>query len=260
MEDCVGLDPNAVLASFDRSSPDRLLASIAGEIARLGQSNRQLAARVAALETLNVLVDRIAGAEQRELAAALPKSVIIDAVYSLPGSGGFYDLEYDPTGRPFRWTGPTRHFSFSCFVDRRNGASFLLEFWRIFAHVQTVAFQCLVDGEPVPTTVVQLPNGFELSGELPPRSGGDGSVLTFISPGIASPSEVDGVSDDRILGVAFQVLTITSSVANGQIESGDAAGTPTDAPLATTSAETARPTVATASDLPRRVAPGTRAA
>ena len=202
-----GQDANAVLARFDRSSSESLIASIASEIARLDQANRQLQARLAAMETLQILMDRIAAADQHVAMDELPRSVVIDASYSLSAAGGFYEIEYDTDGKPFRWTGPDRPFSFVLLVNRMHGARFSLEFSRIYAHARPID-QCLVDGEPVKVVVGKLADRFTLTGELPPRGGNSGSVLTFISPVTVSPAEVETTFDSRTLGVAFQRLRV----------------------------------------------------
>lgn len=205
-----GQDADAVLSRFDRSSSESLIASIASEIARLDQACHKLQARLVAMETLQLLMDRIAVADQQVAAAELPRAVVIDASYSLSGAGGFYEIEYDTEGKPFRWTGPDRPFSFVFLVNRLHGARFSMEFSRIYAHAPVESIQCLVDGEPTAVVVAQKADGFALSGELPPRSGNGGSVLTFISPVTVSPAEVETTFDRRTLGVAFQWLSVTA--------------------------------------------------
>ena len=107
------MDVKAILARFDRSSPETLLALNTSEFIRLHQSYQAVLARVVAIEELQTTIDHIAAEAPEMLETELPASVEIDAAYSLPRVWGFYDLEYSDTGRAFRWTGPEPRFSFN---------------------------------------------------------------------------------------------------------------------------------------------------
>ena len=51
------------------------------------------------------------------LQSGLPHSVTIDAIHPA-ADNGFYDIEYEESGWPFRWSGPSRDFSFDLKIDR----------------------------------------------------------------------------------------------------------------------------------------------
>ena len=104
------LDVDAVLARLDRSSSNSLLLSIAKEIVQLNQMYASLLARVMAMESLQSTIDRIVDLELDLKSEELPETIFMDATYSLSKFGGFYELEYDQNGNPYRWTGPEAQF------------------------------------------------------------------------------------------------------------------------------------------------------
>jgi hypothetical protein len=53
--------------------------------------------------------------------------------------------------------------------------------------------------------------GYVATGDLPAREGFGDTVLTFVSPSIASPRD-SGHDDDRRLGVSFRLLEVGSAV------------------------------------------------
>jgi len=203
----------AVLARFDRSSPDNLLTSLATEILRLTRAQADLAARLQAVEQLQAVADRLlpeaGGAEPAEL----PKTALIDATQAILDGAGFYPLEFDGAGNPIRWTGPSAQFSLSLFIDRRQGGRFKLHFTRFAASVSASFMRCLLDGKPADITVHDLRGSFELSGVLPPRADPGASVLTFICPATASQAQLGQGSDQRQMGLCFQKLTAQSAMA-----------------------------------------------
>jgi len=208
----------AVLARFDRSSSEKLLTSLATEIVRLSREHADLAARLQAVENLQVVADRLlpaagepSGGELPQ--SVLPESVLIDATHSMLDGAGFYPLEFDATGAATRWTGPTAQFSLPFFVDRRHGGKFRLAFSRFAASVSASFMRCLLDGKPAEFAVHDLRNGYELSGVLPPRADPGATVLTFICPATASPAQLGQSTDTRQLGLCFQKLTARSNPA-----------------------------------------------
>jgi hypothetical protein len=200
---------SAVLARFDRSNPEKLLASLAAEIVRLNREQADLAARLLAVERLQSVADRLLPADAGQSASdELPKDVLIDATHSLLDGTGFYPLEFDATGVPYRWTGPDAQFSLPLFIDRQHGGKFKLYFSRFAAQVSPSFMRCLVDGKPADITVHKLATGFELSGDLLPRHDGGASVLSFTVPATASPAQLGQSNDTRQLGLCFQKLTV----------------------------------------------------
>jgi len=203
-----GLDEASVLQLFDRSTPDSLLRSIAKEFARVNQSHATLQARVSALEALRATTDRIAAGEEGSGESIYPSKVSIDAAGSFLDGVGFYGLEHDDNGVPFRWTGPETHFSFAFFIDRSAPRQFSFVFGWVSADSPVTELRCFADGgEEVVLTLTRNGSGDVATGVLPAKKGRGGSVLTFVCPKMQSPQS-RGEADSRLLGVAFRVLTI----------------------------------------------------
>lgn len=203
----------AVLARFDRSSPEKLLASLATEILRLSQEQADLAARLQAVEHLQAAADRLLPAAE---AGDLPQAVEIDATHAMLESSGFYPLEFDAAGAAYRWTGPAAQFSLNFFIDRRQGGRFSLSFARFAAKTSPSFMRCLLDGKPAEFTVHEQRGGYEISGVLPAREGGGASVLSFICPATASPAQLGVSADTRQLGLSFQKLVVRAGAETGE--------------------------------------------
>ena len=76
----------------------------------------------------------------------MPPSVIIDAAFSLSVECGFYYLEYDENGTPYRWTGPEPSFFFEVLVDRKAPANLRMHYSHIHSKEVEQFVQCYVDG------------------------------------------------------------------------------------------------------------------
>jgi len=203
------LDEASVLRRFDRSSPDALLKSIAREIVGLRRAQAEVAAKMEAFASLQAAADRIAAAEADVRGACAPSRVVIDAAQSFQGATGFYELEHDPDGQPFRWTGPDPRFSLEFFVNRKTPAKFVLRFGPLFTGGSPRGLLCFVDGEPTPVKLQAATTCFEAIGVLPPRGDAGGSVLSFVCPQMGSPA-AQGLDDARMLGLLFRRLTVES--------------------------------------------------
>ncbi len=117
-------DEASILQRFDRSSPEALLQSIAMELARLGQANALLTARLAAMDSVQAMADRIASGAAADFATDYPSQVRIDAANSFLGGLGFYGVEHDQNGRPTAGRVPSLNFRFSSLsIARPPGVS-----------------------------------------------------------------------------------------------------------------------------------------
>ena len=202
------IDVAAIIARLDRSNPEALLKSIAEELAGLHQAHRSLLARMHALEVTETFYDQIA-AEQRQLAfESLPRSVTVDAAFSLATDSGFYHIEYDERGAPYRWTGPEPTFTVEVMVDRAVPAKLRMHYIHVHSRDADHTVQCYVDGEPLKTVMFRSDGEFEVHGELPARDVAGGTVLTFVSPGVSPAGIFDESQDIRQLGLAFRWLRI----------------------------------------------------
>jgi hypothetical protein len=210
----------AILARIDRSSPDKLLVSLAGELERLHQANQAVLAKIAALETFQSISDQVL-----ELGSNAPtesaESVTVDAAFSLSAENGFYGIECDAKGTPYRWTGPEPAFYFDLLIDRSSTAALTLRFLKIFGHPSPEnRLRCFVDGQSVAVQTREVDGEFELNAELPRRSATGGSVIMFLCPSSRSPLTEGTSQDKRCLGLAFRWLKVDRAAEGKHTEGG----------------------------------------
>ncbi len=221
----------AVLARLDRTSPEALLKSIAAELARLHAAQAELTARLGALEASGRPVEGSATSEPSTqqaaseppappsppVAAALeaerPTRLRIAVEDMANDAPGFYALEQDGYGRPYRWTGPAREFGFEVAVDRSAPGKVTLRFDMFFAAAPIEDLVCLVDGTPQPLSALHVDGGWEVSGELPARADRAGATIAFVVPRIESPED-RGQMDPRRLGLCFRWLEVDTTPAS----------------------------------------------
>lgn len=187
--------------------------SLAEEFARLHRIIGRLEARLATMEMLNAVADRLLAEGERDVAPPPARSKI-SAADSFPESAGFYGLEYDEKGRAFRWTGPDRNFWLQLFVDRSAPASFVLSFLDFFSNDPIERLRAFVDGDEVQLSVRRNADGYEAVGPLPMRDDAGGTVLTFVIPSLASPAARER-PDSRMLGMRFLALSVEPLAAAG---------------------------------------------
>ena len=201
-----GNDVASVLRRLDRRSTEAFMHSLAEEFARLYRIIGRLEARLATMETLNAVADRLLSEGERDV-VPLPSNLKVNAADSFPKSAGFYGLEYDEKGRAFRWTGPDRNFWLQLFVDRGAPASFALSFLDFFSNDPIDRLRAFVDGDEVPLSFRRNAEGYEAIGPLPIRSDAGGTVLTFVIPSVVSPA-AKVRPDSRMLGLRFLGLSV----------------------------------------------------
>ena len=203
----VDSDVAQIIARLDRSSPDKLLNSIAEELFRLHRAYHDVVARMHALEITQSTYDQMISSGEPVALQTMPPATVIDASFSLSSEAGFYHLEYDSMGVPYRWTGPEPTFLFELFIDRQLPAAIRLRFSQAtFTHSQRTV-RCYVDGHEIATALVEVEGEFEVRGMLPPRDLAGGSVVSFVCPSVTAP---DGQQDIRLLGLVFRWLRIES--------------------------------------------------
>ena len=206
----VDSDVAQIIARLDRSSPDKLLNSIAEELFRLHRAYQAVIARMHALEITQATYDQMISSGEPVALETMPQATVIDASFSLSTEAGFYHLEYDSLGVPYRWTGPEPTFLFELFIDRQSPAAFRMRFSQAtFTRAQRTV-RCYVDGHEVATTLVEADGEFEVRGILPPRDLVGGSVVSFVCPSVSAPG---GQQDTRLLGLVFRWLRIEAAPA-----------------------------------------------
>ncbi len=201
-------DIEAVLSRLDRTNLEAMLRSLAAEFIRVNRAYSGLIARMAAVEVTATLHDRIAGENRETDFARYPQSLTIDAAFALSAESGFYHLEYDQSGKPYRWTGPEPTFWFEVFVDRRGAAELVLRYSQLYLQTPGQYVRCFVDGVEIDVETVPVDGEFEVRAVLPPRADAGGTVVSFVCPGVRSPGEMDYSGDTRKLGLAFRWLRV----------------------------------------------------
>lgn len=201
-------DAATILARLDRSSPDALLASLGAELLRLHEAYAAMSARLNALEVTQSLQDKVLEAEQLHQLSELPNALSIEASFALPASAGFYALEYDNVGNPFRWTGPDPVFHFEIMLNRTGPANLCMRYMRLFAALSNQKVRCYVDGDEIETEHWAIDSECEVRGLIPPREGPGATVVMFVCPRVASPADLHVSEETRKLGLAFRWLKI----------------------------------------------------
>jgi hypothetical protein len=208
-------DVARIIARLDRSTPDKLLHSIAEELFRLHRAYDALVAKMHALEITQSTYDQMIASGEPAALQAMPRSTVVDASFSLSTEAGFYHLEYDNYGVPYRWTGPEPTFLFELFIDRQSPADFRLRFSQASFNQAQRPVRCYVDGHEIATVLIEIDGEYEVRGTLPPRDLTGGSVVSFLCPSVSAPS---GQQDIRLLGLVFRWLRIEAVTVEPVIE------------------------------------------
>src|ERR1700743_2074738 len=162
MDSADGFDP-PVSALLEKRGED-LVRGLIEELQGLRREVAALKRELSALSDYQASRDRLLAIEQAsERIAHLPRSVVIEPDQLLRAQDGFYPVEQTSEGEPFRWTGPSREFSFDVFVDRTFGAEIRLTALNCMDFEIQKNVALLVDGEPVSQTMVPEGSGFTLT-------------------------------------------------------------------------------------------------
>src|ERR1700733_12839398 len=95
-----------------------LIDLIAEEIGELHERYDDVSRQLKQLKMFQAFAERINLLQEKQSGRRLPTSARIEASHSLSSEDGFYHLEYEQNGRPYRWTGPSPEFAFRLYVDR----------------------------------------------------------------------------------------------------------------------------------------------
>jgi hypothetical protein len=201
-------ETEAIIARLDQRDLIGLVRSIAKELSQIQSAHNDLLGRMVAIESMQAVFDRLYAQAATTVEAALPRSIQIRADEALPPSWGFWALEYEPEGTPFRWTGPSSVFSFDFSLDRSAPAAFTVEFGRMFDSSGVGELRCQVDGENVGASLFLTSHCHELRGIIPPRTHGGATTLAVTCPAMTSPAALLATDDHRSLGLSFRRLTV----------------------------------------------------
>jgi hypothetical protein len=149
--------------------------------------------------------DDVGGADH----SAVPRTYSFTAAEIPNGHPGFYALEHDNNGAPFRWSGGQPSFSFVVSIDRRASIELELQLMAVIDLRRQSPLRLELDGAEYRCEIT--PEGDHLAGRLllPLRAAAGPTRLTFTVPALLRP---DG-SDRRELGIAFRELHLRPAAA-----------------------------------------------
>lgn len=144
------------------------------------------------------------------------KPIVIGADSVTPFCTGFYQREYDPADRPYRWTGRGSLFELRFPVDRSFEWNFAMEMQR-HAHVDISRLRAYVDYLEIPIHVE--PIEAIVRGVIPARPFGRQAVMTFQLPNLFVPNQLNPESTDaRTLGVVFYDFRAIPSLLDSNVD------------------------------------------
>ena len=194
------------------------LGSLSDLQERLALAERAIAEASARISELTRALGEMANAANGEELSE-PKPIVIGADSVSPFCIGFYQREYDPTDRAYRWTGRGKLFELRFAANRNFAWDFSMALQRN-AHVDLSRLVGFVDYLEIPLTI-QVSEGL-VRGVVPPRPFGRQVVLTFLLPSLFVPNQINPDSPDtRSLGLVFyEFRAVPTLLASDMTEAG----------------------------------------
>jgi len=172
--------------------------------ARLSLMERRL--QLVSDELSVALEDRIAESQQsnqgNEAFSLFPTSVEFDADSISQFSLGFYEREYDPAGKAFRWTGGGPICELRFFIDRAVDRTFRMDTGETAPQIlsQLCGF---VDYAPISLNIEKRGSAQFVTGTVPKRSYTRLAVITFLLGKEASGGKKSTKAELHWLGFQF---------------------------------------------------------
>ncbi|HEV8689465.1 MAG TPA: hypothetical protein VGQ91_04145 [Ideonella sp.] len=138
------------------------------------------------------------------------RKAVVEAGMPMPSDRGFYGLERDGLGNPFRWTGPTQAFHFDFHLDRSVPLRFVLQMplWGA-EHAQGLRAIC----DEMTLGLVRRSGNrmLDFEGMLLPREALGVTRLTFVAEHMSVASSDADEGATRQLGVPFLRLSVSEA-------------------------------------------------
>jgi len=182
-----------------------LIHTLTEEIISLNIKMELALRQIQAMKSFESLKDYLITVDTAKVADPRPTVLKLDATQLFNPRDGFHTLEYSQAGVPFRWTGPSREFSFNVFVSRVHPVELVLRANSLLKPELQSALVLIADGEPINLSLAQEGEKWEARTVLPARMGLGATHLTFVSASVGSPPDS---ADTRLLGIAFCELEI----------------------------------------------------
>jgi hypothetical protein len=130
---------------------------------------------------------------------AIPRTFSCTAAEIRDGHPGFYGLEHDDRGAPFRWSGGQSSFSFSVLIDRSAAIELELSVMSMINLRRQSPLRLEIDGAEYALGIERAGDRLEGRMVVPPRAAAGPTSLTFTVPALLRPKG----PDPRELGIAF---------------------------------------------------------
>ena len=192
---------------FATRKGSELIEAIADEIADLNAAVEHFSEQLKQLQLFQSFNEKLCLLQEVGSRHKFPGSARIDASQYLSPEEGFYALEYEQDGRPYRWTGPRPDFSFTVYVDRTVPLRLQLDVGYMVDPKVQADIAVVVDGAEVPLDMRPRKGGGGYSGEalIAPGENLRATNIVFVVPRVL-PAKA--ASDARSLGVAFRELRV----------------------------------------------------
>jgi hypothetical protein len=197
----------------DELGEHNVLDALARELAASRLAMVELTAEVAALRHEMDAIKLVQKSRdillpQARLQYAGRRKATVEAGMPMPAERGFYALERDGVGNPFRWTGPTQAFHFDFHLDRAVPLRFVLQMplWGA-DHAQGLRASC----DEMSLPLLRRPGNrvLDFEGVLLPRESLGVTRLTFLADRLSTVSSNDEDGATRQLGVPFLRLNVS---------------------------------------------------
>lgn len=187
---------------------DALARELAAERLALADLGQELAALKRELEAIKLVQkSRDILLPQARAQYAGRRKAAIEAGMPMPADRGFYGLERDGVGNPFRWTGPTPSFHFDVHLDRTVPLRFVLQM-PMWGAEHANGLRAASDDMALP--LLRRPGNrvLDFEGMLLPRESLGVTRLTFIADHVSTAAAESDEHAARQLGVPFLRLTV----------------------------------------------------
>ena len=199
---------------------DNILEAIFNEIAEVrlavSEIHRQLGLFEHFLQARDILLPQLS-LDPKE--GGNPSQLSIHADQRLREENGFYILEHDAKGNPFRWSGPDPRFGFDVFLDRHEPLTMELYVVDAMLPEMVPRMRAFVNQEEVALQVADAQHGWLMSATIPESETSGRTRISFLLPSVCSPRKLNSEStDDRYLGIAFSKLTLRPQLHSSDAE------------------------------------------
>lgn len=135
------------------------------------------------------------------------RKAVIEAGMPMPSERGFYGLERDGVGNPFRWTGPSAAFHFDFHLDRSVPLRFVLQM-PLWGAEHAQGLRAVSDDMDLPLLKRPGHRVLDFEGVLLPRESLGVTRLTFIAEHLSTVPSNEDETATRQLGVPFLRLNV----------------------------------------------------